>query len=66
MAVGTAEAWATVEIDGRPSGRTPVSAELPVGRHVLRFLPLGQEPAHQEAVDLQRGDVVVLRVRLGS
>ena len=66
MVVGTAEAWATVEIDGRPSGRTPVSAELPVGHHVLRFLPLGQEPAHHEAVDLQRGDVVVLRVRLGS
>ena len=58
--------WADVFADGRRVGRTPVRAVLPIGRHTLRFLPLGQEPAQTQIVDIERGDELLLRLTISN
>jgi serine/threonine-protein kinase len=60
----TGGGWAEVVIDGRRVGRTPQLVTLAVGSHTVELLPFGTEPAHTERVDVERGDLLVLRVRI--
>lgn len=45
--------WADVYLGGRRLGRTPLRRELPAGRHRLRILPYGQEPASDLEVEIE-------------
>ncbi|MGE0784627.1 MAG: serine/threonine-protein kinase [Sandaracinaceae bacterium] len=54
--------WAEVWAGGRNLGRTPVTAELPVGIHQLRILPYGHEPAQTAEVDIEAALQEVLRI----
>jgi serine/threonine protein kinase len=56
--------WAEVVVDGRAAGRTPTVLTLPAGRHTVRLLPFGAEPAHEETLDVEADDVLSLRVRI--
>jgi len=56
--------WAEVLLDGRPAGRTPTVLTVPRGRHTVRLLPFGAEPAHEEVLDVEADDVLSLRVRI--
>jgi len=56
--------WAEIVVDGRPAGRTPAVLTLPAGRHTVRLLPFGAEPAHEEVLDLEADDLLSLRVRI--
>jgi serine/threonine-protein kinase len=60
-----ARPWCDVSIDGRPVGRTPlVRVQVPAGRHTLRFLPLGREPAQRRVVTVRPGQDTPLSVNL--
>lgn len=54
---------AEVTIDGRPTGRTPTGASLPLGGHHVRLELSGHYPVEQEVV-LRRGELRVLDVAL--
>ena len=45
--------WAEVYLGGRLLGRTPLRRELPAGRHRLRVLPYGQEPATVLSIEVE-------------
>jgi hypothetical protein len=58
--------WANILVDGRARGRTPTVPTLPVGRHTVRLMPFGGEPAHEEVLLVEAGDVLVLRIRIAG
>src|SRR4030095_1912738 len=51
----TGGGWAAIYLNGRMLGRTPLVHDLPVGRHRLRVMPYGHEPADVIAVDVEPG-----------
>ncbi|MFP2911726.1 PEGA domain-containing protein, partial [Pyxidicoccus sp. 3LFB2] len=55
--------WANVSVDGRHHGATPVSLDLPEGRHSVRVERTGFAPAERH-VDVSPGAKAVLRIEL--
>jgi hypothetical protein len=53
------EADAQIAVDGRPIGTTPLTADVPAGRHVLTILHRGREPVVRD-IDLGRGQEATL------
>ncbi|NMO14778.1 protein kinase [Pyxidicoccus fallax] len=55
--------WANVSVDGKHHGATPVSLDLPVGRHSVRVERGGFAPQQRE-VDVSPGAKAVVRIEL--
>ena len=55
--------WANVRVDGQHHGATPVSLELPEGRHLLRVEREGFAP-QERAVEIHAGAKAVVRIDL--
>lgn len=55
--------WAEVKVNGQPKGRTPLTLELPEGRHRIRVERAGFRPNEREIV-VASGRPDVLRIRL--
>jgi hypothetical protein len=55
--------WAEVRVDGQPYGATPVSLDLPAGRHSVRVERDGFAPAQRE-VEVSAGKTAVVRIEL--
>jgi eukaryotic-like serine/threonine-protein kinase len=64
VAIVTPPGWSEVFVDGARVGRTPMEARLPVGRHSVRLLPFGNEPAITRSIDVSEGSPTRLVVRL--
>jgi serine/threonine protein kinase len=47
--------WAAIYLNGRRLGQTPLTRDLPVGRHRLRVLPYDREPAEYIPVEVEPG-----------
>jgi serine/threonine-protein kinase len=62
--VVTPPGWAEIIVRGRRVGRSPAELTLPAGRHVVRILPYGEEPAITRTVVVPAGGVARLSVRL--
>jgi serine/threonine-protein kinase len=62
--VVTPPGWAEIMVRGRRVGRSPAELTLPAGRHVVRILPYGEEPAITRTVVVPAGGVARLSVRL--
>lgn len=58
VTIVTQGAWADVYRGRSRLGRTPGRFTLPAGRHVLRLLPRGEEPARRVTVRVQPGSNV--------
>ena len=58
--------WAMVYLGARLLGRTPIRTELPVGRHRLRILPYGREPADYQSIDVEPAFEVSLRISVAD
>lgn len=54
--------WATVSVDGRTLGSTPVQVRLPAGRHNVTLLPMGRPPAVRRNVTVRAGGSQTVRV----
>ncbi|MCC7534888.1 MAG: protein kinase, partial [Deltaproteobacteria bacterium] len=54
--------WATVSVDGRTLGSSPVQVRLPAGRHSVALLPMGRPPAVRRSVMLRQGSTMTVRV----
>jgi eukaryotic-like serine/threonine-protein kinase len=55
--------WANVSVDGKPHGATPLSLDLPSGRHTVRVEREGFTP-EQRQVDISPGAKAVVRIEL--
>ncbi len=62
--VVTPGGWAYVELGGRRLGQTPLSVEVPAGRHTLRLLPFGEGPPRRVRVNVRPNGVSRTRVPL--
>ncbi len=56
--------WATVLVDGKRRGKTPLRLSLPEGVHAVRLLPFGKEPGINRSVEAVAGADAVLRVHV--
>jgi len=55
--------WATVKIDGRVSGETPLALDLPAGRHMVRLERAGLKTWERE-VTIRAGQAGTLKAEL--
>jgi len=62
--VVTPPGWADIFVDGARAGRSPTELRLTAGRHAVRLLPYGEEPAITRSVDVEPDSVGRLVVRL--
>jgi hypothetical protein len=62
--IATPGGWAYVYRGSRRLGQTPLTTELPVGRHVLELRPFGRPPYIRRTVRITESDPAQLVVRL--
>jgi len=66
LRIRASEGFATVFLGGEQLGTTPFSVELPAGRHTLRILPYGREPATMQPVSVLGGAELNVTLRISS
>jgi serine/threonine protein kinase len=64
VSVVTPGGWADIYLRGVRVGRSPTRFEAPSGRHQLRLLPFGREPAKLVSVNVSPGSSSRISVRL--
>jgi len=55
--------WASIQVNGEPKGTTPVTVELPAGKHQIRVERAGFRPIEKQ-IKIASGRSAVLRIEL--